>query len=163
MPYYYATSQQVNSNASANTDALLASFWTKATNHRAVVQKVIVGSYATPADNAIRIRLQGATTGTFTAGTAQTPLGMIFDAPAAGMGAQNTVPAPTSPTYANAVVQLAFNQRGTAMWAAFNADEGVGLVGTGTNTSNADGIAKYLNSQCTGTSVAINFKVIHSE
>ena len=162
MPYYYATAAQVNSSGSANTTVQLASFYTKSTNHRAVIQKIIGGSYMTPADNAILMRLQGCTAGAESVGTAIVPLGMIFDAPAAGLGAQ-TLPSNAGPTYANPVVQLAFNQRGTAMWAAFNADEGVGIVGAGASTSNADGIAKYLTNQSTGTTVAINFKVIHSE
>jgi hypothetical protein len=162
MPYYYSTAAQVNSSGSANTTLQLASFWTKSTNHRAVIQKIIGGSYMTPADNAILLRLQGLTAGAETGGTAIVPLGMIFDAPAAGLGAQ-TGPTNAGATFANPVVQLAFNQRGTAMWAAFNADEGVGLVGTGLSNSNSDGVAKYLTDQSTGTTVAINFKVIHSE
>jgi len=163
MPYYYSTAAQVNSSAAANTNAYLASWWTAAAGARGVIQKVIGGSYMTPADNAILLRLEGCTSGTGAIGTIFVPIPMIFDAHAAYVGAQTSPNITAGPTFGNPNVQLAFNQRGTAMWAAFNAHEGVGLVGAGSSLSSTDGVAKYLVSQSTGTTVAINFKIIHSE
>lgn len=163
MPYYYSTAAQVNSSSAANTNLSLGSWWTAAAGARGVIQKVIGGSYMTPADNAILLRLEGVTSGTVTGGTVFTPIPMIFDAHSAYVGAQTAPTIAGGPTYGNPNVQLAFNQRGTAMWAAFNADEGVGLVGTGSSVSSTDGVAKHLISQSTGTTVAINFKIIHSE
>lgn len=161
MPYYYATASQQSTNAAANTDTLLLNMWTAAAGARAYIQKLMAGTYVTPADNAVRLRLQRATAGTITAGTAVTPGPMDADAPAANAGAA-TLPTIATPTYSNAVVQLAFNQRGTAMWAAFTMDEAIGLVGAGSSTS-INNTSIILNSQSTGTSVPVGFKVIHSE
>jgi hypothetical protein len=55
-------------------------------------------------------------------------------------------------------LQLAFNQRGTAMWAAFNADEGV--AGLGATASNAE---LAIVNQSTGLGVNLNVTGIHSE
>jgi hypothetical protein len=59
------------------------------------------------------------------------------------------------------VVQLAFNQRGTGLWAAFVADKGIGTVGT---TASATTSAELvIDSQSTGTSVPINTALLHVE
>src|SRR5215831_105434 len=145
MPFMYAASSQQNTNASANTDTLLADLKTASANAglRSYLQKLQVGSYATPADNALRIRLQRlATVGTYASGTAPTP-------PTLGTGTFNAVP----------LLQLAFNQRGTGLWAAFTADEAVGISGS---NAAVNGIM-VLNSQSTGTSVPVNYKMIFSE
>ena len=106
MPFYYAVSSQQNTNATANTDTLLADLKTASANAglRAYVQKLQAGSYATPADNAIRLRLHRLTSlGTYASGTSVTPAQLVPDAPAAaslastlpslGTGALNAVPA----------------------------------------------------------------------
>ena len=162
MPFYYAVSSQQNTNATANTDTLLADLKTASANAglRAYVQKLQAGSYATPADNAIRLRLHRLTSlGTYASGTSVTPAQLVPDAPAAaslastlpslGTGALNAVPA----------IQLAFNQRGTGLWAAFTVDEAIGISGANTGVN---GLV-VLDSQSTGTSVPVNFKIIFSE
>lgn len=154
MAYYFSTAIQQNTNASANTTTTLANIHAIA-GLRAYLQKVICGSYATPADNAIRIQVLRTTT-LLTAGTGITPAQQQPDG-----GAANAV-ATTLPTggafAAVPVVQLAFNQRGTAMWAAFNADEAVAILGaTAPNSELA------FNSQSTGTTVPVNMTFIHSE
>jgi hypothetical protein len=162
MPFMYAASSQQNTNASANTDTFLADLKTASANAglRAYLQKLQVGSYATPADNALRIRLQRlATFGSYGGGTALTPTPIVPDAPAAaslsatlpllGTGTLNVVP----------MLQLAFNQRGTGLWAAFTADEAVGITGA----NNAINGVMILNSQSTGTLVPVNYKMIFSE
>jgi hypothetical protein len=83
----------------------------------------------------------------------------VPDAPAAASLA-STLPTLGTGTF-NAVplVQLAFNQRGTGLWAAFTADEAVGISGS---NAAANGIM-VLDSQSTGTSVPVNYKMIFSE
>ena len=158
----YSASSQQNTNASANTDTLLADLKTASANAglRAYIQKLQVGSYVTPADNALRIRLQRlATVGTYASGTGLTPSPLVADAPAAA-SVSSTLPTLGSGSF-NAVplIQLAFNQRGTGLWAAFTADEAVGISGS---NAAVGGIA-ILNSQSTGTSVPVNYKIIFSE
>jgi len=161
VPFYYAVASQQNSNATANTDTLLADLKTASANAglRAYVQKLQAGSYATPADNAIRLRLHRLTSlGTYASGTSVTPAQLVPDAPAAaslastlptlGTGALNAVPA----------IQLAFNQRGTGLWAAFTVDEAIGLSGANTGVN---GLV-VLDSQSTGTTVPVHFKIIFS-
>lgn len=162
MPFMYAVSSQQNTNATANTDTLLADLKTASANAglRAYIQKLQAGSYATPADNAIRLRLHRLTAvGTYASGTSVTPAPLVPDAPAAaslgstlptlGTGTLNAVPA----------IQLAFNQRGTGLWAAFTVDEAIGISGS---NAAVNGIT-ILDSQATGTSVPVNFKIIFSE
>ncbi len=162
MPFMYSAASQLNTNATANTDGFLADLKTASANAglRAYIQKLQVGSYVTPADNALRIRLQRlATLGTYASGTALVPTPLVPDAPAAA-SLSSTVPVPGTGTF-NAVpmVQLAFNQRGTGLWAAFTADEAIGISGT---NAGINGIA-VLNSQSTGVSVPVNYKIIFSE
>lgn len=162
MPFMYSAASQQNTNAAANTDTLLADLKTASANAglRAYIQKLQVGSYVTPADNALRIRLQRlATLGTYASGTALTPSPLVPDAPASA-SLSSTLPTLGTGTF-NAVpmVQLAFNQRGTGLWAAFTVDEAVGIAGS---NGAVNGIA-ILNSQSTGTSVPVNYKIIFSE
>lgn len=162
MAFYYATASQQNTNASANTDTLLADFKTGSATAglRAYIQKLVAGSYATPADNAIRLRIHRLTAvGTYASGTGVTPAPVVPDAPAAASLASTLPTLGTGTLNAVPAVQLAFNQRGTAMWAAFNADEAVGVSGA---NNAANGIV-VLDSQSTGTSVPVNFKIYHSE
>lgn len=156
MPYYFTSSTQQNSNASANTDSYTLDF-SGIAGLRAVVQKLLAGSYVTPADNAIRLRLTNTTT-LFTAGAALVPqpstpdsgaaVAVVTTVPTIGAGVLSAVPK----------IQLAFNQRGTAMWAAFNPDEGIGVKG-----ATAPNAELVLVNQSTGTSVPINVQLSHSE
>jgi hypothetical protein len=162
MPFMYSASSQQNTNGTANTDTVLADIKTASANAglRAYIQKLQVGSYVTPADNALRIRLQRlATVGTYASGGALVASPLVSDSPAAAT-LNSTLPTLGTATL-NAVplVQLAFNQRGTGLWAAFTADEAVGLSGT---NAGINGIA-ILNSQSTGVSVPVNYKIIFSE
>lgn len=156
MPFYYSSSTQQNSNGTANTDSYTLDF-SGIAGLRAVVQKLMAGSYVTPADNAIRLRLTNTTT-LFTGGAGLTPQPMTPDAPACA-AVVTTVPTIGGGVLATVPkIQLAFNQRGTAMWAAFNADEGVGVKG-----ATAPNAELVLVNQSTGISVPINANVIHSE
>ena len=158
MSYFYQSATQQNSNASANTDTYLMNIKTAAASMRATIQKLQAGSYATPADNAIRLRLHRTST-LLTAGTSFTPNPMLTDAPAAN-ATVTTLPT-SGALQANPVVQLAFNQRGTGLWAAFVADEGIGIVGTTTSATTSAELV--IDSQSTGTSVPINTALLHVE
>lgn len=156
MPFYYSTSTQQNSNGSANTDSYTMDF-SGIAGLRAVVQKLIAGSYVTPADNAIRLRLTNSTT-LLGAGTPITPQPMTCDAPAAS-AIVTSVPVISGGVLAAVPkMQLAFNQRGTAMWAAFNADEGISVKG-----ATAPNAELVLINQSTGTGVPIDANIVHSE
>lgn len=154
MPYYYGTAYNANSNGSANTNTSSLSTLGLA-GLRYVIQKIMCGSYATPADNSIWIRANR-TSVLSTAGSAIVPTPQTVDSPAAACVVKSGMTLGTLIAVPN--VQLAFNQRGTAMWAAFNADEG--LSGVGATASNAE---VAIINQCTGTSVNVNVNLIHSE
>jgi hypothetical protein len=154
MPYYYGTAMNSSSNGSANTNSSSLSYL-GATGLRYVIQKIMAGSYATPADNAVWLRANR-TSVLSTAGSAITPNPQVPDAPAAACSVKTGVTLGTLAAVPN--LQLAFNQRGTAMWAAFNADEG--LAGSGATAGNAE---VAIINQCTGTSVNLNITTIHSE
>jgi hypothetical protein len=160
--YYYSSASQQNTNGTANTDLALGDLKTASATAglRAYIRKLIAGTYTTPADNQVRLRLQRINSvGTYASGSALTPLPLVPDAPAAASLA-STLPTIGTATYlAVPSVQLAYNQRGTAMWAAFDADEGVGLVGS---NAAANGIA-VLNSQATAASVPVTYEMIHGE
>lgn len=160
MPYYYSSSNNVASNGTPSTNTLQIGFLGIA-GLRAAIQKIIGGTYATPADNAILLRLYNLTTNDTGSGGALTPQPL-----AAGAGATAAIVAQLT-AYTTATIgttatvpkiQLAFNQRGTAMWAAFNADEGVGIQSATAPNGNVD-----LINQSTGVSVPIYTNVIHSE
>lgn len=154
MPYYFGTATQQSTNSTANTDTQLINLHA-VTGSRAALQKMLAGSYVTPADNAIRLRLFR-TSALATPGGAITPVQMFSDGVAA-----TAVPTtlPTGGTQqAFPVIQLAFNQRGTAMWAAFNPDEAVTLSGATAPNSEVT-----LMSQATGISVPVNIGLVHSE
>lgn len=157
MPYYYGTATQQSSNASANTDTLLIEIHSIA-GQRAALQKIMGGSYVAPADNAIRLRLHRTGTALLSAGTGIVPNPHAVD------GAAALAVATTLPTIGSSVlavvptIQLAFNQRGTAMWAAFNADEAITIVGA--TFPNAQLV---VDSQSTGLAVPINVGLIHQE
>src|SRR5580692_11759218 len=91
MPYYYSTSTQQNSNGTASTNSYTMNMVAIA-GLRAAVQKLICGAYATPADNAILIRLYNSTT-LFTSGSAIVPNPL-----AAGAGATAAIASQALPT-----------------------------------------------------------------
>ena len=154
MPYYYGTAMNANTNGSANTNSSSMSYLGLA-GLRYAIQKIMAGMYATPADNAAWLRANR-TSVLSTSGSAIVPTPQIADAPAAACVVKTGVTLGTLIAVPN--LQLAFNQRGTAMWAAFNADESLASVGA--TAPNAE-IA--LVNQCTGTSVNLNVTGIHSE
>jgi hypothetical protein len=88
-----------------------------------------------------------------------TPAQLVPDAPAAASLASTLPSLGTGALSAVPAIQLAFNQRGTGLWAAFTVDEAIGI--SGANTS-VNGLV-VLDSQSTGTSVPVNFKIIFSE
>lgn len=154
MPYYFGTTMNASSNGTANTNSSSFSYL-GATGLRYVLQKLICGSYATPADNSVWIRVMR-TSVLSTSGSAITPAQMMPDGGAAACSVKTGVTLGTLVAVPN--IQLAFNQRGTAMWAAFNADEGI--AGLGATASNAE---LAVVNQCTGTSVNVNVTGVHSE
>src|SRR5260370_31775940 len=114
MPFMYAATSQQNTNATANTDTLLADLKTASANAglRAYLQKLQCGSYVTPADNALRIRLQRlATVGTYTSGTALTPTPLVPDAPVAVSLSSTLPPLVPGTVHAQPLLQLVFNHR----------------------------------------------------
>jgi hypothetical protein len=161
MPYYYSTPTNSNSNGTASTNSYTMNMVSIA-GLRAAVQKLMGGTFVTPADNAVLLRLYNTTT-LFTAGGAIVPQPLAAGAGATAAIASQALPT-TAPTIGSGVlstvpkIQLAFNQRGTAMWAAFNADEGVGFQG-----AVAPNAELVLVNQSTGISVPIYTNVIHSE
>lgn len=162
MPFYYSVASQQNTNGSPNTDTLLADLKTASANAglRAYLQKLQAGSYTTPADNAIRLRIHRLTAiGTYTSGSSFTPAPVVPDAPAAASLASTLPTLGTGTINATPAVQIAFNQRGTGLWAAFTADEAVGISGS---NAGVNGIL-VLDSQASAATVPVNFKLIFSE
>jgi hypothetical protein len=160
--FYFSVASQQATNATANTDTLLADLKTASANAglRAYVQKLMAGTYVTPADNSVRLRLHRlSSVGTYASGSAVTPAPLVPDAPAAASVASTLPTIGTGTLTTVPLVQLAYNQRGTAMWAAFNSDEAIGISGS---NAAANGIL-ILDSQSTGTSVPVPFELIFSE
>jgi len=98
---------------------------------RPTVYDILVGSHATPADNAAEFTLYRFTTApTGAAGTAITPAPLDSGDPAslttAGQGSYAT----TQPTLGAAVLQWAQNQRATFRWVAAPTSEIVSAAGT---------------------------------
>jgi hypothetical protein len=116
---------------------------------------LMCGSYAVPADNAIWVRANR-TSVLSTVGSAITPNQMMPDGGAAQCKVNTGVTLGT--LVAVPTIQLAFNQRGTAMWAAFNADEAIS--GLGATASNAE-IA--IVNQATAATVPVYVTGVHSE
>ena len=163
MPYYYsAASPAVGGSAVSlsTTISNLLNIKTTNTGQRACIQKLIVGWYSggsanAPADTAMVQLLQRSST-LLTSGTAFTASPLIADAPAA---ASTLTTAPSSGAFSNAtpLVQLGYNGRGTAMWAAFNADEAIGIMG-----STAPNAEVVLRGYASASSPA-NFNLLFSE
>lgn len=160
MPYYYSVPTNANTNGSASTNSSVMNYF-GTTGCRAALQKLMGGTFATPADNAMLLRVYNTTVVSSGGGA-----GIIPQPLAAGIQATAAIAAQvianTGPTLGTLAavpkIQLAFNQRGTAMWAAFNADEGVGFQGSVQPNTELEVV-----SQSTGTTIPIYTNTIHSE
>lgn len=164
MPVYYATASQQNTSSSTATDLYFQNWYTGASNG-AFIQKLFCGANTNAVDNQIRLQLLHLTAGTVTQGTAFIP-GPLIAGGAAAVTTTTTLPTIASPTKGNPLVQLTYNTRGTALWAAFNNDEAITLLAggaAGTNTSSPN-TAIFLVSQTSGTSaISVPYQVQHSE
>jgi hypothetical protein len=159
MPYYYSVPTNANTNGSASTNSSVMNY-IATSGLRAALQKLMGGTFVTPADNAMLLRGYNTTVlSTAGAGIVPQPLAAGIQATGAIAAQTTAFTGPTLGTLATVPkIQLAFNQRGTAMWAAFNADEGIGFQGS--VQPNAELV---IVSQSTGTSVPIYTNTIHSE
>lgn len=158
--YMYGTNSQQNTNASANTDTLLANLATAAAGHRAYVRKLQAGNMSNAIDNQVRLQLRRlATLGTYAAGTAIVPQPKVADAPAANATASSLPTLGTGTLAAVSAAQIAYNTRGTGLWAPFVEDEAIGLVGIATAANGQ----LVLDSQASGATVAVPFDITHSE
>ena len=155
--YYYTDSDQENTNGSANTDTLLDRIAAVA-GLRLQVRKLQLGVFAAPTDNNVRIQLRRTSTLIQTTGTTITPQPNQVDAPAA-TGKFSSLPTQgTGVLTAVAQVQLAYNMRGTAMWAAFIEDETMSLLG-----ATAPNAEMAIDSQASVASVPVTIFMQHSE
>jgi len=159
-PYFYADNSQQTTNASANTDTLLADFKTAAAGHRAYITKLQAGNFSNAIDNQVRLQLRRlATYGTYTSGSSITPQPKVADAPAANHTSSVLPFLGSGVLAAVSVAQIAYNTRGTGMWAAFVDDEKIGMVGVGTAVNGA----VLLDSEASGASVAVPYDVTVQE
>lgn len=152
--FYYGAATQQSTNGTANTDTSLANLVAIA-GLRAALKKLMLGTYVVPADNAVRIQVRRSSALT-TPGTTLPTIPAVADAPAAS-SLPTTLPTAGTIT-ATPVVQSAFNQRGTAMWAAFNEDEAIGVKGA----TAPNGEIVFV-SQSTGISVPVSISMMFSE
>lgn len=158
--YYYSCTDQANTNGSANTDTLLERWKISTAGVRAQIRKLQLGVFAAPTDNNVRIQLRRVTTTVQTTGTGTTPLPMQGDNTIAAttVWSTGTITLGTGALQATATVQLAYNMRGTAMWAAFIEDETISIAGA-TTTNNEI----VLDSQASVASVPVNMTLLFSE
>lgn len=158
--YYYACADQNTTNGSANTDTLLEKWKIATAGARAQIRKLQLGVFAAPTDNNVRIQLRRVTTTVQTNATTSTPLPMQGDNTIASLTSwyNGTITLGTGALQATAVVQLAYNMRGTAMWAAFIEDETISIAGA-TTTNNEI----VLDSQASVASVPVNMTLLFSE
>ena len=158
--YFYTTSTQQSTNATANTDTLLAAIQTVAASHRARCVRLQGGCYLSPTDNQYRLRLGFLTTlGTYAAGTAITPKPNPPDGVAANVTASSL---PTIGTGVFGVVpnvNLAANLRNGFLWVALTDDEKIEFVGAGP----ALNATLIVNSQATVATVPVTFSIVHTE
>jgi hypothetical protein len=156
--YYYSITDQANTNGSANTDTLLEDLRAIA-GLRTQVRKLQLGVFAAPTDNNVRIRLQRTTTIVQTSGTYTAPNKNQVDAPSAStLWQTGTITLGTGVLAATAMVSLAYNMRGTAMWAAFIEDETISIIG-----ATAPNGELVVNSQASVASVPVNVTLMFSE
>ena len=148
---FYAVNTQQNTNASANTDTLLAGLATIA-GLRARCVKLQAGNFSNAIDNQIRLQLRRlATVGSFSAGGAITPQPKEPDAPAAFSTASSLPTLGTGTLAAVSAAQIAYNTRGTGMWAAFVDDEKIGMQGAASAVNGN----LLVDSQASGATVAV--------
>ncbi len=156
--YYFAATDQANTNGSANTDTLIEDFRAIA-GMRAQIRKVQLGVFAAPTDNNVRIQLRRSTTVLQTSGTNTALQKMQIEGPgAATLWQTGTITIGTGALNATGVVQLAYNMRGTAMWAAFIEDETISIQG-----STAPNFEVAIVTQASVASVPVNVTVLISE
>lgn len=156
--YYYSYTDQANTNGSANTDTLITIFRTLAGLHTQI-RKLQLGVFAAPTDNNVRIQLRRTTTLVQTTGSAYTPSPNQVDAPAASTVIRNgVITLGTGVLATNAMVQLAYNMRGTAMWAAFIEDETISIIGT--TAPNGEIV---VDTQASVATVPVNVTAMFSE
>lgn len=156
--YYYSMTDQATTNGAANTDTLLEDFRSIA-GLRTQIRKMQLGVFAAPTDNNVRIQLRRTTTLVQTTGSAYTPSPNQVDAPAASTIVRNgAITLGTGVLATNAMVQLAYNMRGTAMWAAFIEDETISI--TGATAPNGEIV---VDSQASVASVPVNVTIMFSE
>ncbi len=156
--YYYAATDQANTNGSANTDTLIEDFRSIA-GLRTQIRKIQLGVFAAPTDNNVRIQLRRATTVLQTSGTNTALIKNQADAPgAATLWQTGTITIGTGVLSTTGLVQLAYNMRGTAMWAAFIEDETISITGV----AGALGEVAVV-TQASVASVPVNITVMLSE
>lgn len=156
--YYYSCTDQATTNGSANTDTLLEDLRTIA-GARAQLRKLQLGVFAAPTDNNVRIQLRRTTTLVQTSGTVTAANPNQVDAPAAStIWRTGTVTLGTGVLSATAMVQLAYNMRGTAMWAAFIEDETISILG-----ATAPNGELVIDSQASVAAVPVNITMMFSE
>lgn len=127
--YYYAYTDQITTNGTANTDTI-GTVWRTVANLRCQIRKLQFGVFAAPTDNNVRMQLRRTTTLVQTTGSQYTAGPTQVDAPAHATLLRNgVITLGTGVLATNAMVQLAYNMRGTAMWAAFIEDETISITG----------------------------------
>lgn len=156
--YYYSATDQATTNGTASTDTLLEDFRAIA-GLRTQIRKLQLGVFAAPTDNNVRIQLRRTTTLVQTTGSAATPQPNQADAPAAATIWRNgTITLGTGVLNAISQVQLAYNMRGTAMWAAFIEDETISILG-----ATAPNGEVVIDSQASVASVPVSITMMFSE
>lgn len=156
--YYYSAVDQATTNGTASTDTLLEDFRAIA-GLRSQIRKAQFGVFAAPTDNNVRLQLRRTTTLVQTSGTNQALQKNQVDAPGAStLWQTGTITLGTGALATTPVVQLAFNMRGTAMWAAFIEDETISI--TGATAPNGEIV---LDSQASVASVPVSITIMLSE
>lgn len=156
--YYYSITDQATTNGTASTDTVLEDFRAIA-GLRTQFRKLQLGVFAAPTDNNIRIQLRRTTTLLQTTGTYTAPNKNQVDAPgAATLWNTGVIQVGTGVLSATSMVQLAYNMRGTAMWAAFIEDETISI--TGATAPNGE---LCIDSQASVASVPVSITAMFSE
>jgi len=156
--YYYSYADQANTNGTASTDTLIALFRSIA-GLRTQFRKLQLGVFAAPTDNNVRVQLRRTTTLVQTTGSQYTASPTQADAPAASTLVRNgSITVGTGALATNPLVQLAYNMRGTAMWAAFIEDETISI--TGATAPNGELV---IDTQASVASVPVTVTSLFSE
>ena len=157
--YFYAINTQQNTNATPSTDTLLLGLATIA-GLRVRVVKMQAGNFSNAIDNQIRLQLRRlATVGSYAAGSAITPQPKEPDGVAAFGTASSLPTLGTGTLAAVSAAQIAYNTRGTGLWAAFVDDEKIGMQGAASAVNGN----LVVDSQATGATVAVPLDVTTQE